>query len=418
MHHKYTFLLVSILLLTACGDLSEEEGPEASVGAASTPIGTAPRLTEPDTSKLNAVVNQQNALALRLHKEMTHDEGNGVFSPLSINTFLGQLYAASSGETRLELEEKLGLPVTDDAYHEACNAQGLGMAERYDVKGVTLDIANHSWFGLEREVNQEFLDTLAANYGSEARRIDFATDPEGAREAINARIDNDTRGLIEEFLQPGDVTTQTNWLLFNSVYFKADWLYPFDPRSTYDDTFTNLGGDEVQTPTMHTSGFLSAASTETFDAVALPYKSNKAAMLYIVPKGDFEAFEDDFDITALTEVTSAMRSQEVNVSVPRLELKTRVRLDVKMAAALDLDVNAGSYENLGPNTHVNTVIHETVIIVNEEGTEAAGVTGGGNNGAGPIEPPLQIDVDRPYLFFVMDTETRAILFQGRVISNP
>jgi serpin B len=58
------------------------------------------------------------------------------------------------------------------------------------------------------------------------------------------------------------------------------------------------------------------------------------------------------------------------------------------------------------------VRHCVLIEVAEEGTEAAGATmmtfyiGGA---------PLSFTVDRPFLFFIVDERTGAILFQGRIV---
>jgi serine protease inhibitor len=61
---------------------------------------------------------------------------------------------------------------------------------------------------------------------------------------------------------------------------------------------------------------------------------------------------------------------------------------------------------------IGDVRHCALIEVGEEGTEAAGATmmtffiGG--------TPPKFI-VDRPFLFFILDETTGAVLFQGRIV---
>jgi serpin B len=60
---------------------------------------------------------------------------------------------------------------------------------------------------------------------------------------------------------------------------------------------------------------------------------------------------------------------------------------------------------------LDTVVQKTYIRVDEEGTEAAVVTGGVMaESAGP--PPFR--VDRPFAFTVSDRETGAVLFLGSV----
>ncbi len=64
---------------------------------------------------------------------------------------------------------------------------------------------------------------------------------------------------------------------------------------------------------------------------------------------------------------------------------------------------------------ISAVEHKAYIDVDEKGTEAAaatavvvGVT------SMPLEP-IQVKIDRPFIFFIIDNETGTILFMGRFI---
>jgi serpin B len=60
---------------------------------------------------------------------------------------------------------------------------------------------------------------------------------------------------------------------------------------------------------------------------------------------------------------------------------------------------------------------KTFLSVDEAGTEAAAATGVvvGITSAPPS--PVEVTVDRPFVFLIRDLETKAILFVGRVV-NP
>jgi serpin B len=64
------------------------------------------------------------------------------------------------------------------------------------------------------------------------------------------------------------------------------------------------------------------------------------------------------------------------------------------------------------------VIHEANIDVVEEGTTASAVTVASGEataaGPGPTPPHVQLHVDKPFLYFIRETTTGAILFMGRV----
>jgi len=67
---------------------------------------------------------------------------------------------------------------------------------------------------------------------------------------------------------------------------------------------------------------------------------------------------------------------------------------------------------------ISDVIHKAFVAVDEAGTEAAAATAVivGVTSA-PVEPPVQVTMDRPFIFLIRDIETGAILFVGRVL-NP
>lgn len=63
-----------------------------------------------------------------------------------------------------------------------------------------------------------------------------------------------------------------------------------------------------------------------------------------------------------------------------------------------------------PELFIQTVQHEAVAEVDEQGTQAAAASGGAMAGSHGIT----ITVDRPFLFLIRDEPTGAILFLGRV----
>jgi serpin B len=67
---------------------------------------------------------------------------------------------------------------------------------------------------------------------------------------------------------------------------------------------------------------------------------------------------------------------------------------------------------------VGMVIHQANITVDEQGTEAAAATAVGMRAtSAPMDPPVELTIDRPFLYAVRDTATGAVLFLGRV-SDP
>ncbi|MEO1691415.1 MAG: serpin family protein [Cyanobacteria bacterium J06631_6] len=66
---------------------------------------------------------------------------------------------------------------------------------------------------------------------------------------------------------------------------------------------------------------------------------------------------------------------------------------------------------------VDTIRHKAVIEVNEEGSEAAGVTSIGVRitSAMPQDQPFNMNMDRPFFFAIRDDITETILFMGNLV---
>jgi serpin B len=120
-----------------------------------------------------------------------------------------------------------------------------------------------------------------------------------------------------------------------------------------------------------------------------------------------------------------MQSQEVNLFLPRFKFETRYYLEQPLAAmgmpdAFDKHKADFSGMTGKPELCISHVIHQAMIDVNEEGSEAAAATAGVTGlttSARPRNSPAIFRADRPFLFMIIHKPTDSILFMGRV-SNP
>ena len=68
-------------------------------------------------------------------------------------------------------------------------------------------------------------------------------------------------------------------------------------------------------------------------------------------------------------------------------------------------------------TTISEVVHKAFVEVNEEGTEAAAATGVVMRKCAAVVPtqPVVFKADHPFLFFIRDTSSNAVMFAGRVL---
>ena len=103
--------------------------------------------------------------------------------------------------------------------------------------------------------------------------------------------------------------------------------------------------------------------------------------------------------------------------MPKLDLRTPTDLN---AALTDLGLRETFTDRADfsgiiakPDLHISGVAHEAMLQVDEDGTKAAAATAVAFEPVGA--PLLQFHADQPFLFFLRDGQTGAILFAGRVL---
>lgn len=158
---------------------------------------------------VSELVKGNTAFAFGLYRMFAEAEkGNIFFSPYSISAALAMTFAGACGETERAMAEVTHFPSQDQTYYGMAGliaamesrAHGAGTKEE---GGVSLDIANALWGQEGYEFLPEFLDLLAEYYGAGLERADFAGDSQGAADAINGWVDEQTRGMIREVLGAG-----------------------------------------------------------------------------------------------------------------------------------------------------------------------------------------------------------------------
>ncbi len=115
----------------------------------------------------------------------------------------------------------------------------------------------------------------------------------------------------------------------------------------------------------------------------------------------------------------------VQLFLPRFSIDTRAELNDDLGAlgmSLAFDPSRADFTGIhvpqGPadRLYVTAVAHQANIDVDEKGTEAAAATAvlGGTGGGPGVAKVITLAFDHPFLFFVRDLATGAVLFMGQV----
>jgi serpin B len=289
-----------------------------------------------------------------------------------------------------------------------------------DAPTVELSVADEAFIQNDLQVEPAYLDSLTSAYNAGVALVDYKNNTEAARLLINQWASDQTRGRIPNILQQGDIDGSTRLVLVNAIYLKAAWDTEFDPSQTANRAFTTAGGKTVQVPTMAIDAKYEYAAGAGYQAIDLPYAMNGLSMTVIVPD-DMASFIGGLSDSQLKAILGAESEAEVDLQLPKFSIETRVGLaDVLsgMGMGVAFDPNAADFSGITTQEplYVGAVIHQANIDVVEKGTTAAAVTAVVMEaGAAPVQPrKVTFHVDKPFLYFIHDNRSGAVLFMGRV----
>lgn len=392
-----------------------------------------------------------NQLGLELYRTLGGKQPNEnlVISPYSIESALALVYAGAEGETRAEMARVLGLAADDREVAAAFNAmrasldqiaaQSRKTAETQGRHGGKLDVVE--WQAANRLFGQRgyafrdsFLTLMKDDYAAPFEALSFHDDPERSRATINSWAEEQTRRKIRDLVPRGALDTDTRLVLVNAVYLKAPWQKPFEKTATQSRIFHPAGGGDRMVPTMQRTAFLGYAQEAGLTVVALDYTGNGLQFVILLPdKGvspDAVAAKlTPADFTRWAKMGESKRPS-IALHLPKFRVEGGT---VPLGAALrtlgirsafDEPRGSANFERIAPRKSsdylaLSNVFHQTFIAVDEEGTEAAAATAASMVTLGAMaEPakPIEVRVDRPFLFAIQHRASGTCLFLGRIAS--
>jgi serpin B len=383
------------------------------------------RLTNPHvaTADQESLVDGNSAFALDLYSAIADDEDNIFYSPFSISIALSMTYAGARGDTANEMAQVMHFSMDQSRLHPAFNWLDLHLMDlaeepiHDESDPFQLSVANSIWGQKDYHFEQDFLDTLAVNYGAGLRIADFIGQTESSRLAINNWVEKETNERIKDLLPQGSITSATRLVLTNAIFFKASWLNAFEEQMTASGDFTLRDGSTVTADLMNQTAQFPYADMGTYKAVEMPYDGGDVSMLVLLPD-DLATFEQGFDASVIDDATNALATERVNLTFPKFEFDaplplTQTLQDMGMQKAFsdaDLSGMTGTRDLV-----ITDVLHKAFVSVDEEGTEAAAATAVITGETSVPPPPEEFRADKPFIFMIRDNATGSLLFVGRIV---
>jgi len=383
-----------------------------------------------------------NQLGVDLHRQLARGEENLCLSPYSIQSALAMTFAGAEGDTRVEMARVLHFPSNGDAIHASFAALQRSLEEmskktatiaEQSKKGsgpseqITLAVANRLFAQSGYDFRSAFREFVNEFYGAPFETLEFKKDPDGSRQHINKWVADQTRDRIRDLIPHGGIKELTRLVLANAIYLKAPWAAPFNATLTEPRPFHIRGGKAVEVPTMRERDQFAYAKRNGFTALSQHYSGGDLQFLILLPDemDGVHKLESQLSAEMLQQCTKLER-RDVDLSMPkfRFEPSTIALADklqtLGMRSAFDQPKGSANFDKIAPRKPddylaISEVFHKTFIAVDEKGTEAAAATSITMLGVRAVRPePIEVKVDRPFLYAIQHVPSGACLFIGRV----
>lgn len=393
-------------------------------------VGLLAVLTSPAPARdeVSATTKQQTAplndFAFSLYEQLRAGEDGNVFlSPYSIHAALTMTAEGAAGNTADQMLKTLQWAAHDKLDPHENSAALLGWLNAMAGEKLRLSVANAVWVQDGYPLKAPFIRTINAQYEAKIAPLKFKTTPDAARRTINAWVAERTEDKIEDLMPEGSIDNMTRLVLTNAIHFKGAWVHAFNDGATKDRPFTLADGEAVKAPLMFQTDRFRYAEFFGGKAVGLPYKDGSLEMVVLLPNepGGLAKLEKQLSAKMLDEWLSGFNPRRVKLWLPKFELKWRQSLNETLAAMGmpdAFDRGKADFSNItdAESLHINAVVHEAYVKVDERGTEAAAATGIGIRATSAnINKPVEFKADNPFLYLIRDRETGAILFLGRML---
>ncbi len=379
---------------------------------------------------VEAVAEGNTAFAIELYAQLTKAKNDNLFfSPYSISTALAMTYIGAKGKTATQMAQVLNFPDSKTKLHPIFFRlqKQVNDAAHDDIE---LKVANAIWSQQKHSFVKDFKDSLQKYYQANLQKADFKTAHEPVRQKINAWVEKQTNDKIKNLIKKGVLNRLTRMVLVNAIYFKGNWVTPFDSSDTKNTPFWTTAADSVEVPMMNQKHWFGYMENTDLQLLELPYDAannseagNDLSMLVLLPRerDGLAKLEKLLNPQNLAKWLLSLRHQKVKVFLPKFKINTGFELS-KTLTSMGMPNAFGNKADFSgmdgtKNLYLTSVVHQAFVDVNEKGTEAAAATGVivGTRSIAPPSPTFR--ADHPFIFLIRHNLSGSILFIGRIV-NP
>lgn len=372
-------------------------------------------ISEPSVDS-NTLATSLNEFNFDFYRNISQPNANIISSPYSLSSLLSLTAQGAAGDTRVQLMHVLHIN----------NLTGLGQAlDKINdawLNTGTASFANALWGAKNLTYNESFLLTMRESKYNHFLTVDYAKDPEVARQSINNWVEQNTQNYIKDLLPMNSLTKDTRLVLVNAIYFKGLWQVPFENTMTKQGSFTLMNGKTIQTPMMNQQEHFLYSENDSLRMLQLPYNKGNLMMAILLPKNSLLEVLKKINGAQFSDLLSSASRENVVVQLPKFKIESTFDSLTETLQGMGLVLpfqEKADFSNMvkGP-LWFSKVVQKAVLEVDEKGTVASAASGMvGVTAVAPGVPNIiEFIVDRPFLFVIFDAQAKIVLFMGQVVS--
>lgn len=404
---------MGIIILLGFAGCSQSKKDDKSLTADIKPAKVQGKEADEDFTKVYA------DFAVESFKNFTDKEKNSMISPISVMLALSMTANGAEGETLEEMKEVLA----DGMDIEKLNQYLYTLSEKLTKGESTISIANSLWFKddenyVKVDVRKDFLQTISDYYNACVFKEPFN---EETVENINLWVFENTDGVIKNMID--EIDKDTIMYIIDAITFKAEWENIYYDTAIFNGMFHNSDGTDVETKFMYSeeNKYISYNGAKGF---IKDYKGGKFSFAALLPPEnmELEEFTESLNGESLTEALKNYESENVLAYMPKFSCEYEIELSPmlkNMGMERAFDEEKAQFEKMcsttGGNVYIGQVLHKTYINVDERGTTAGAATMVEIENESAIMGE-EVNLNRPFIYFIIDNDTGIPLFMGKVLN--
>lgn len=414
-----SILLCVTLVVLSFGGCSENPAQKStSVSAKNLMSDITPKSVE-KSDNLSDGNTAYYDFAISLFKENQVNGDNILISPLSVLCALSMTANGADNNTLKELEDVFGLSASEMNKYLYSYINSLEQGEKFSLK-----LANSLWITNDEtfNVNNEFLQINADYHSPQMYSVNF--DSENTVKDMNNWVKKNTDGMIPSIIDE-PLPDFTLMCLMNALAFEAEWETIYDEYSVHEGNFYPLDLVVQKVDFMYSDEYTYLADDEATGFLKY-YSGEKYAFAAVLPNEEITLDEYIKNLTGekISKLLNNAQKEKVKTKTPKFEYDysaniTDMLKNMGIKTAFDEDnaelsgIGTWDYGNL----YIGKVLHKTYISVAEKGTRAGAVTAEILCGSTAMpEKELEVYLDRPFMYMIIDCENNVPFFIGTVTS--